>query len=275
METKLTLFSSHLWFKVHVRSWITLAVNRCRARIEKAIELNETVTDKIRISTSAIDTVGFIIQVGEFWKHLDWPDPSVAYGFMIHMVQEMCDLTQFYVEKLYQAHSHSYDQDGKFMTSEHVSHMMVNLVMIMRIFLVHFLPLFFPFHQSPQLSIALNNMHHIRNFIHKLPQKLNLEPYYQWLEEEVKLGASSQDIVHRLLHNADDDFANKMTKIIDDFSGKMVPDIRKYVDRIMAAPEDVPDLKVSCNLTVSEYMCIYVHVCVNVHVVHVYVSVCE
>ena len=69
--------------------------------------------------------MGFIIQVGNFWKDLDWPDASVAYGLMVYMVQEMSDLAHFYVEQLYKAHTHLYDEHGKFMTSEEVGPVIV------------------------------------------------------------------------------------------------------------------------------------------------------
>ena len=110
-----------MWFKSHVKSWMTLAISRCKDRILKAIELNETVTEKIKISTSAIDTVQFLIQVAEFWKNLDWPDPSVSYSMMVYMVQEMSDLAQFYVQQLYQARVDSYSTLRHFSASDDVS----------------------------------------------------------------------------------------------------------------------------------------------------------
>ena len=110
-----------MWFKNHVKSWISVAITRCKARIQKSIELNETVTDKIKISTSAIDTIGFIEQVAKFWSDLDWPDASISYSMMVYMVQEMSDLAQFYVQQLYQARIDSYKSLSQFAASDDVS----------------------------------------------------------------------------------------------------------------------------------------------------------
>ena len=119
-DAKLKLTNSHTYFNAMVKTWISLAVDRCKERIKKAIELNETVTDKIKISTSAVDATGFFLQVGEFWKHLDWPDASVAYGLMVHMIQEICDCAQYYVGELYRSLTDHFDEEGKFLTSEKV-----------------------------------------------------------------------------------------------------------------------------------------------------------
>ena len=119
MVVDLALCSSHTFFNHLVKGWISLAINRCHDRIKKAIELNEIVKGKISISTSAIDTCGFLMQVGEFWGHLDWPDPSVAYGLMITMLQQMCDCTQFYVRELHSAYE-SCDHSKEFYTTEEV-----------------------------------------------------------------------------------------------------------------------------------------------------------
>ena len=88
-------------------------------------------------------------------------------------------------------------------------------------------------------------MHHIRALINNLPQELNFEPFYKWLEEKTKLGVSARDIVDRLLHSVDEDFANKMKSIIKDFSEKMAPDICKCVEKMLSAPDNVSDLDVS------------------------------
>ena len=103
-----------------VQSWIFLSIDRCQERIKKAIELNETITSDVKISTSVIDTTGILLSVGEFWKHLDWPDASVSYGLMVTMIQKMCDCAQYYVGELYESLENEYDEEGKFLASEKV-----------------------------------------------------------------------------------------------------------------------------------------------------------
>ena len=47
------------------------------------------VTDEAKFSSSAVDTKAFLLQMGSFWKHLNWPVPAVAYGFTV-TVMEVC-----------------------------------------------------------------------------------------------------------------------------------------------------------------------------------------
>lgn len=120
MELKIS--HSHSWFKDFVQSWINQAIERCGTRIRKAIELDEPVkSDDIKISTSAIDVCGFLLQVGEFLKHLDWPDAKVSFGLMVTMVQQMSDCAQLYLKELYAALGNKYNEHGQFLTSEEVS----------------------------------------------------------------------------------------------------------------------------------------------------------
>ena len=59
-------------------------------------------------------------QVGEFWKHLDWPDPSVAFAYMVTVLQQMCDLAQFYLREVYKAIGDKFNEQGQFLTSVEV-----------------------------------------------------------------------------------------------------------------------------------------------------------
>ena len=62
-----------------------------------------------------------LFQVGEFWKHLDWPDPSIAFGLMVTVLQQMCELAQFYLREVYQAIGDKFNEQGQFLTSVEVS----------------------------------------------------------------------------------------------------------------------------------------------------------
>ena len=70
-----------------VNDWIKLATTRCKERIRKAIEIDEEVTDTAKFSTSALDTKEILLQMGTFWKKLDWPLPLEAYPLITMIVK--------------------------------------------------------------------------------------------------------------------------------------------------------------------------------------------
>lgn len=73
-----------------------------------------------------------------------------------------------------------------------------------------------------QLSICLNDMHHVRTVVKQLPQKLKLESFYSWLDsEEAGLGKTARDMVDRVLESADEDYDNKIRQIVDDTAKKV------------------------------------------------------
>ena len=48
--------------------------------------------DEARYSSSAVDTTVFLLQYGAFWKNIDWPIASEAYGYMC-IVMEVSTFT--------------------------------------------------------------------------------------------------------------------------------------------------------------------------------------
>ncbi len=87
-------------------------------------------------------------------------------------------------------------------------------------------------------------MHHIRTQIRQLPDKLDFNKFFKWLEAEANLGESAKDIVERVLLSAEDDFDNRMKHIVSDFSNRMAPEIRKRVGASLSAPEGTSDMNV-------------------------------
>ena len=64
--------------------------------------------------------------------------------------------------------------------------------------------------------------------VRQLPEKLQLEEFYQWLDQgegheegSSSLRQSAKTTVSRLLESADDDFDNKVRQIVDDISSKV------------------------------------------------------
>ena len=81
------------------------------------------ITKDLKLSTSAVDTRGFLHQMAAFWQHLDWPVASEAYGFAVSMIENMCCCAEFYVGKIFESlNSESLqDEHGRFKASEKVS----------------------------------------------------------------------------------------------------------------------------------------------------------
>ena len=76
-------------------------------------------------------------------------------------------------------------------------------------------------HMHMQLCIVLNNMQHIRQEMSKFEEKLELQSFYDWLEEEEKVGNRCKELVQKLLGSADEDIYNKMSKIMTEITEKV------------------------------------------------------
>ena len=117
----------HKWFKEFVSGWINVATEKCEARIRQAIELDEIVkiTDDLKLSASAVDTNGFLLQMATFWKHLDWPVASEAYGYAVSLIQNMCNCACIFVSDVFASlqPKDTLDDQGRFKASEKVSHL--------------------------------------------------------------------------------------------------------------------------------------------------------
>ena len=48
--------------------------------------------DKVRHSSSAVDTSGCAIKISNFWKELDWPEKAESYPFFIKILEARLDL---------------------------------------------------------------------------------------------------------------------------------------------------------------------------------------
>ena len=98
---------------------------KCESRIEQAIRLDEIVkiTKDLKLSTSAVDTRGFLHQMAAFWQHLDWPVASEAYGYAVSMIENMCCCAEFYVGKIFGSLNSEclQDEHGRFKASEKVA----------------------------------------------------------------------------------------------------------------------------------------------------------
>ena len=124
MRENLAISEFHVWFRDMVKHWIKLATDRCKDYTTKAISADSaiTVTDDVMFSSSAVDTTGFLLKIGNFWKHLEWPVASVAYGFGVSVMQKITECSLFYVGEVFKklTHEDMFDENGRFKASEKV-----------------------------------------------------------------------------------------------------------------------------------------------------------
>lgn len=124
MQSQLTIVGFHKWFEEFVPGWIDVATEKCEDRIRQAIELDEIVkiTDDLKLSASAVDTNGFLIQMATFWQHLQWPVATEAYGYAMSLIRNMCNCAIVYVGEVFSSLKSSdwTDDQGRFTASEKV-----------------------------------------------------------------------------------------------------------------------------------------------------------
>ena len=66
-------------------------------------------------------------------------------------------------------------------------------------------------------------MQHVRQEISYLEEKLEFKSFYKWLDSEGEhnLGKPCEEMVKKLLHSADDDIYNRMSKIMKEVTDKV------------------------------------------------------
>ena len=120
----LTILGFHKWFQEFIPGWIDVATEKCEARIRQAIELDEIVkiTEDLQLSSSAVDTNGFLLQMATFWKHLNWPVASEAYGYAVSLVENMCSCAGLFIGEVFASlrSKDLVDDQGRFKASEKV-----------------------------------------------------------------------------------------------------------------------------------------------------------
>ena len=149
MHKSLTIPHFHKLFQLMVKDWIQFATDKCKAYIVKAIAADTeiTVTNDVMFSNSALDTTGFLLQVGSFWKHLEWPVASEAYGYAISVVVGISDCALFYVGEVFRklTNKDMFDEKGHFRATEKVVSPLLSLPPSLSLSLPLSLPLSFSY----------------------------------------------------------------------------------------------------------------------------------
>ena len=63
----------------------------------------------------------------------------------------------------------------------------------------------------------------------ELPQKLELQTFYDWVEEEEKIGTQAKKLIDSLISSSDEDIANKTSHIVLQISRKVGGASKRWV----------------------------------------------
>ena len=87
------------------------------------------------------------------------------------------------------------------------------------------------FDVTEQLCITLNNIEHVRQYLHELPSLLNFEVICQAMStkhENDAIGKQSLSALQRLVQSADEDIFCRGSTLLNQITEKMAVDLRKY-----------------------------------------------
>lgn len=79
---------------------------------------------------------------------------------------------------------------------------------------------------STKLCVSLNNIHHISEVLKNIPNEINLERYYKWLDEEKRqdghpLSEKAEITITDVLKSANEDILNKIEHAINVVQAKV------------------------------------------------------
>ncbi|XP_078347490.1 BAI1-associated protein 3-like isoform X1 [Oculina patagonica] len=206
----------HTWFKQSVIRWIDIAQVKAKERIRKAVEIDKIlkIDASVSHSTSAIDAVGCFHQIREFWKKIDWPDPSGSYVFVMQITNQICSSASYYADLLFEKmiKNNYYDEDPS------------------------------QFDVSEQLCVTLNDIEYMRLWLSKLPENLGWEDVINAMmaAHGERGGKHARTALENMLSSSDEDMLNKIADAIEHIGQRMGVDIKRFVFQISCASDHIP-----------------------------------
>lgn len=197
------------WFKRGVVKWLDIASEKAKARIKKAVQLDEVrvIDAMVKHSTSAVDVSCCLGQICIFWNRLDWPDASGAFMFLTKITEIVGDCAREYGEMVLQQLRAKgfYDDIGQFDVTD-------------------------------QLCIMMNNLSHVLQFLDYVPQALDYEKVLSNMA--VVHGESRlpqlKTTLEKILTCAKDDVHNRLEKIMDHVGERMKDSLNGYLIKIVS-----------------------------------------
>ncbi|KAK7866890.1 hypothetical protein R5R35_006050 [Gryllus longicercus] len=206
-ETKKHRLSEyHRWFHRSVAQWLDIALWKSLKRIQKAVELDNLVpvSDSVKHSSSAIDTLGIFNQIKIFWQQLAWPDVEGSYVFVAKIIDDICHSSVYYAnimsQKIEQLSGSGSNSKNKFVVSK-------------------------------EWCQAINNIEYIWHSIEPFVGELGMNDVLSELAH-VKSSADTEQCRRTLelvIDNAVETVGSKITELLDTLTKKMIPAIHKLL----------------------------------------------
>ena len=195
------------WFREGVVKWIHLAAVKAKARIKRAIELDEVrvIDDMVKHSTSAVDVTWCLSQICIFWKRLDWPDPSDAFMFLTQITEVVGECGMYYADIIFNqlVQKGFFNDIGQFDITD-------------------------------QLCTMMNDVAHVIDFLNCISDVLG---YEKILNDMAELHGHTQTIklketLENIMKCAKDDMENKIKKILKHVGERLKESLYPYVIKI-------------------------------------------
>ncbi|KAG8196992.1 hypothetical protein JTE90_013136 [Oedothorax gibbosus] len=209
-KKNLTLVNYHLWFKDAVSHWFVVAKSKSQIRIKKAVELDKVdfLDNFVKHSTSAVDTSTCFVQIKEFWRQLNWPDPAGSFTFVMKVIEIICEGTVYYAKLCQQKQQKTTESDV-------------------------------PTDSNEKLCITINNMEFVLQTLRPLEDDLGVEQIIKALNLNQGGCTANQcrESIYDLLNKAEDEVTGNIFSIIRGMVEKLRPDMKKFVFHLAWAPE--------------------------------------
>ncbi|KAL5473221.1 hypothetical protein EMCRGX_G027674 [Ephydatia muelleri] len=213
------LFGYQHWFKKMVLVWLSVALARCKEKIDKAVQVDQiaSVTDQVGYSSSLVDTSIFLYQVVEFWNNLGWSCPEETYTFMMELINYISEAALHYVEQIYTRVSNRSLLDkntGNFTVTTQLCTILNNM----------------EYMQQKMLSQSSKN-------VPSLVEELKLQSSFEWLQREKGIGDQAKKLVEVILDSAANDIEHKVTVVNQQLGEQFIPTISRFINDIVGAAE--------------------------------------
>ncbi|XP_022651075.1 BAI1-associated protein 3-like isoform X3 [Varroa destructor] len=207
-RSNLRLHCFHEWFADTVQNWFLMAKMKSKNIITNAFDVdvqknNLKPLDKVKYSSSAVDTSGCIKQIKNFWRELDWPDKAASYPLIVRILEAICECTLHYA-----ALCHSkLDEEGYFDVEGQ-------------------------FDVAHEVCVILSNIEFVRKFILTLSKDLQVADVLDAISASEGEGTAvmCRTAIEAMIDSTDEDVVNKMLNIIKGLGEKIRPELRKCLE---------------------------------------------
>ncbi|ESO97337.1 hypothetical protein LOTGIDRAFT_231532 [Lottia gigantea] len=203
------------WFENSLIFWLQTFKTECMARVEKALEIDKDVvlvTSLVKFSNSSVDTLSCFAKITEEWNQIDFQMPDLAMMAVTKITDMICEGAGMYADKIHRLLERNcyYDDQQE------------------------------QFDVTDRLCITLNNIEHVRQYLHELPELLNWHSVAESLSlkhENPLIGKQSLKTLKRLISTTQCDISLKSKYLLREIGNKMKVNIEQSMKNLRKQPE--------------------------------------